>query len=204
MAMYGAATHGVDEWGGAFELGAARLLYMLRMAPRWRALADIIDKRYARLAGILELFRLGFDLDSAVGNQLDIIGEWLGRRRDAMTDTRYRRALRTQLLILKSVNGTGPNIIAVFTEWVQAAPIAYRNVPPAYVELTGVVPAEDMALLRVFIRLALPAGVPFEVFGSTVSPLIADSITDPVTDPGVADSIASPQADARPVAYRIV
>lgn len=202
--MIGAAVIGVAEYGGAFELGAARLLYMLRMAPRWRALADVLDGRYARLAGVVELFRVGFDLDNAVGVQLDIIGAWLGRAREGMVDARYRRALRTQVLILKSANGSGPNLIAVFASWVQSLPLTYRNVPPAYVEITGVVPAEDMALLRVFIRLALPGGVAFEVIGTSTPPLIADSVQHPITDPGVADSFASPQADARPVAYRIV
>ncbi len=204
MPGHGAATYGVDAWGEAYELGAARLLYMLRMAPRWRALADVIDARYARIAGIMELIRVGFNLDSAIGNQLDIIGEWLGRRREGMVDVRYRRALRVQLRLLLSANGSGPNLISVWFQWAQSLPLSYRNVPPAYVELSGVVAAEDEYLLRQFILSAAPGGVVVGVFTATTTPLIADSIADPVTSPGLVDSIADPVTAAPVTGFSIV
>lgn len=205
MASYGSATYGSDAWGGAFELGAARLLYIIRMAPRFRALADLLDARWSHIAGLLEHVRVGFDLDSAVGDQLDVIGRWVGRPREGMVDERYRRALRVQVQILSSRSST-TTMLAVFEAWIGDTATTYRNVAPAYVEIGGPVDPADEHLLRVFLQLAAPGGVVLSVVGTPTGGdgwLIVDSIAVPVTDPGVIDSIADPVTDARPIAYEV-
>ena len=205
MASYGAATYGVDQWGGAYELGAARLLYMIRMAPNWRALADLIDNRWATLVGIAEQIRTVFNLDTAAGEQLDLIGQWLGLERLGMTNDRYRRALRVQVTILSSSSGSSQSLIDVFTRWIGAAPHSYRNVPPAYAELSGTIGATDENLLRQFLLKAAPAGVVLSVGASfDASFLLADSVADPIADPGTVDCVADPILDAATLVFEIM
>lgn len=205
MASYGAATYGVDLWGGAFELGAARLLYMIRMGPRWRALADIIDRRWSTMVGVAEQIRTVFSLDTATGEQLDIIGQWIGLDRQGMTNDRYRRALRVQVVLLSSASGSSSSLIDVFTQWTAAAPASYRNVAPAYAELTGVVAEIDEYLLRQFILKAAPAGVIISI-GAALDTnfLVADSVADPIADPGVLDCVSIPVTDAATLVYEIM
>lgn len=203
---WGAFTWGVDEWGGAYELGAARLLYITRMSPRFRALADAMDARYARISGILEQIRVGFNLDDAVGAQLDILGAKLGREREGMTDARYRRAIRVQSLILSSTSATTPGMLAVWRAWIGSDATDYRNVAPAYVEIGGPVAAADESLLRRFLQLAVSGGVVLSIVASAEGGdgfLLVDSVADPVADPGVLDSVADPVTDARAIGYEL-
>lgn len=205
MPSYNEATYGVDPWGGLFELGAARLLYMTRMGPRWRALADIIDARWSRILGVMSQMMLAFDLDSADGDQLDIIGRWLGREREGMSDDRYRRALRVQRLLLSSSSGSGPLMLRVFAAWTGATATEYANVPPAHVTIGGAVAVEDENALRQFILASAPAGVTLSVSGfAGDAALICDSISVPVDDPGVLDCIADPVTGAAPLAYEVL
>ncbi len=205
MASYGTAVYGVDEWGGAYELGAARLLYICRESPNFRALADITDRRWSRMIGILEQIRVAYNLDSAVGVQLDVIGAQLGLERQGMNDARYRRALRVQQLIMASTVNTTASVLAVFEAWITTPAEYYRNVPPAHIEISGPISAADAYLLRRFLRAAAPAGVTLSIAGWApgTTPLIVDSIAVPVADPGVIDSVASPVADAALIAHEV-
>lgn len=202
----GSSTYGEALWGGAFEVSAARALYMIRMGTRVRALCDLIDTRWARIIAALNAVRTGFDLDSAVGVQLDVLGAMIGREREGMTDARYRRALRVQVIALSSATGTTPGILRVFEAWIGTAAANYRNVPPAYVEIGGDVDPADESLLRRFLELVVPGGVRLSVVGAVPDAagyLLADSVVDPLADPGVVDCVATPVDDARPVAYEV-
>lgn len=189
-------------WGQAYEAGAVRLLYMTRMGPNFRALVDIMDKRWAHLYGILEEIHQAFDLETCSGDRLDIIGGWLGRERASMEHERYRRALKVQRVVLAST-GSGPNLLRVWSDWTQAAALEYRNVGPATVAMAGIVAAEDEALLVEFLQDAASGGVVFSVRAALTAPLICDSVASPVTDPGLCDSVAAPVAGARPTSYEL-
>lgn len=54
----------------------------------------------------------GFDLDTAVGAQLDALGKLLCTRRDGRTDAAYRLRLRVEILILRS-RGTPDDLVVI-------------------------------------------------------------------------------------------
>lgn len=197
----GAYPRGADERGGVGEVGATKLLYMTRMGPNFRAIADIIDKRWAQVLGVQEQILAVFDLDIASGNQLDVIGGWLGRSREGLSDVRYRKAIRVQRQILASSSGTAQTLIDAFELWIGSPPGIFTTIPPAEVYISGTVSDEDRDLLLQFLQLAKPGGVVLTLNVSTVDPLLVDSTTTPLADPGVIDSTTTPiGATAKPIA----
>lgn len=205
MAEYGTATYGVDEWGGAYELGAARLLYMLRMAPRWSALANLIDQRYQRLIGIAEQLRTSLALDTASGALLDIIGQWLGLERQGMTDDRYRRALRVQVVLLSSATGSSQSLLDVWQRWITTDADTYRNVAPAYAEISGVISEPDEYLLRIFLRRAAPAGVVLSALVTYAdNAFILDDVEGTLPNAGILDNTESALAEASILPHEVM
>ena len=188
-------------WGETYEAAASKLLYMNREGPNFQKLVQIIDKRWIAVIAVIMQIIAAFDIDTAQGQQLEIIGEWLGRRREGMTDERYRRALKVQRNVLLSSSGSAATLIQVWTEWVGSAPTTYRNIPPAEVEIGGVVPAEDQSLLVQFLQAALPAGVRLSAIGHTADFLICDIESAPLADPGKTDIESAPVTGAKPVAF---
>lgn len=178
-------------WGEAYEAAATRLLYMTRMGPNFRKWADITDSRWATLFGVLEEVLQAFDLETCSGNSLDIIGASLYLERQETEDERYRRALRTQRLVLNT-KGTNPDLLNVWGAWLETPPLAYSIPGPATVEIAGVVDPEDEVLLARFLRSTAPAGVVLSVHTAASTFLICDSITNPLTAPGVCDAIITP------------
>lgn len=53
--------------------------------PRYQAVVDAITAPAAEVSALLEALRRAFDLDTAVGVQLDQVGQWIGRTRHLRT-----------------------------------------------------------------------------------------------------------------------
>jgi hypothetical protein len=138
----------------------------------------------------------GFDLDTAVGDQLDAIGAVVGLPRQGFNDTRYRTFLRIQVdLLLSAVRddanwtGTGNNILKIVRTFIGAGgpPIVLTNLPPYSFNLTipGITLAE-LDILVNFLCVALYAGV----LGQTIFVLGPNSLWDsasvgPIPDGGI-------------------
>lgn len=58
-------------------------------------------------------------IDTAIGDQLDVIGEWVGESRDGLGDTEYRRYIKARIRINKS-NGTPEELIQILSDLTQA------------------------------------------------------------------------------------
>jgi len=140
--------------------------------------------------------RQGFDVDTAVGDQLDKIGSVVGLPRQGFSDTRYRVFLNIQIDLLLSARqdeanwtGTHNNILRICRTFVGSAAgtIVLTNIPPYSFQLT--VPGLALSELNIlvgFICLALYAGV----LGSVVIVLASDSLWDsdavgPIADGGI-------------------
>lgn len=156
MAGWGSAD--VAAWGVGGEIANTLWLYINRDVPNIGALGDIIDLRTDAHTAVLQALDAAFDLASAVGDQLDILGALLGFPRVGLTDDRYRRALKVQRSSILSSAGTRPTMIQVFTDWTTNVPESYRDIPPNEFEITGKVAVADEALLLEFITKAAPAG----------------------------------------------
>lgn len=121
-------------------------------------------------------------IDTAEGNQLEIIGEIVGLERQGMNDTEYRTALRFQIAINMS-NGEWETMIAVTKELTDASFVRIQERFPAGIHLLSdgaAIPTNLMQLLE----QSAPAGVRV-TFSTTYteSPQFAYDIETATTDP---------------------
>ena len=72
------------------------------------------------------------DLDSATGIRLDVLGRMLRVKRQGRLDDEYRRALRTEILVLRS-DGTPETLLAITR--------AYLGIDVGHLLLTAYPPA---------------------------------------------------------------
>jgi hypothetical protein len=128
--------------------------------------------------------KTAFDVDTGVGDQLDLIGGLVGLPRSGFDDPRYRTLLNIQIKLLigrlpgnADWTGTVNNILAICREFIGAAvvqPVVLQNSPPySYIlNVPGVSPDELIVLIR-FICQATWAGVLGQVI---VLPLAGDNL----------------------------
>ena len=149
---------GGGQWGTDDTVAGARLLYINRDVPNFRALVDVIDYRYAEVVAVSRQVEIGYDIDTAVGLQLDVLGASLGQAREAMADERYRRALRVQRAILSS-GGTRSALVSTWNVWTTYALTSFHPAPPGDVWITGHAEREDEILLARYLQRAAAGGV---------------------------------------------
>ena len=176
---------GGGQWGTDDTVAGARLLYINRDVPNFRALVDVIDYRYAEVVAVSRQVEIGYDIDTAVGLQLDVLGASLGQAREAMADERYRRALRVQRAILSS-GGTRSALVSTWNVWTTYALTSFHPAPPGDVWITGHAEREDEILLARYLQRAAAGGV--IVNGYVVAPtetmLIGVHSFDSIADVG--------------------
>lgn len=107
--------------------------------------------------------KAGFDLDAAIGEQLNVIGNILDLGRHAFDDETYRKLLTIKGKLVLRSTGTGENILEICRTFIGDAeplPVVLTNSPPYSFKLT--IPgttAADLEVLIPFIRAALIAAV---------------------------------------------
>lgn len=133
-----------------------------------------------------------FDVATASGVQLDMIGSLVGLPRKGFGDIRYRTFLDIQIRLLLSASredaqwtGTHENVLQIVRTFVGPGPaVTLTNLPPYAFLLTvdGLVLAE-VQLLANFVCRAIYAGV----FGLMIVVLAPDSLWDSITVGPIAD-----------------
>jgi hypothetical protein len=107
--------------------------------------------------------KAGFDLDTAIGEQLNVIGRILDLPRNAFSDDTYRKLLKIKGKLVLQSTGTGENILEICRTFIGDAvpdPVVLTNSPPYSFKIS--VPgasAADMDVLVPFLRMAIIAGV---------------------------------------------
>jgi hypothetical protein len=174
--FWGADLAGAD-W--ACELAQQRLLHWhpdgnLR---NWMcAFAEAIGEGYDTLLAIMN----GFNVDTAVGDQLDKIGSIVGLPRSGSSDTRYRTLIKIQIKLLLSAarqdanwTGTVNNVVGICREFIgeTVATITLVNLPPKSFILTlpDFDDSPDLLLLLSFVTKAIYSEVLGYVLFSTSS-----------------------------------
>ncbi len=94
------------------DYGKSLLPGIFRGKTNWEAWIDVIAAPMQRLENALFDLLLLRAISTAVGKQLDIIGQILNEKRLGTDDERYRIRLRAKILILKS-SGTLPQLLAI-------------------------------------------------------------------------------------------
>jgi hypothetical protein len=162
---------------------------------KFRDLICIFVEGLGQYADVAQDVALGFDVETALGQQLDFIGAVVGLPRQGFPDSRYRVFLKIQIdLILTAIRedanwtGTHNNILKICRDFVGgAAPtITLTNLPPYSfaLDVPGLVLSELLILVN-FICVALYAGV----LGQVTFVLAADSLwnSDSVVVPNGGD-----------------
>jgi hypothetical protein len=75
-----------------------RLLVQFDSAARLHALVRTLVKPYQELEQAALTVRDAFDVDAAVGAQLDVVGNLVGERREARSDIAYRAYVKARIL----------------------------------------------------------------------------------------------------------
>ncbi len=195
--LYGGALVSFEPHLQTFaELADDRTL--VQMGPSFRSLVQELVQERARTYDALAGIKAAFDVEHAVGTQLDVIGSIVGLPREGFTDARYSVFLGIQIELLLAAarengewTGTCENILRIVRHFVGAAApaITLRNAPPYSYAITieGLDLDEAWLLVR-FLRTASHAGV----LGLVVIPLDDDSLWDSdsvsVTSGGIWDS----------------
>ena len=142
----------------------------------------------------------GFDVNTAIGAQLDIIGSIVGLPRQGYGDTDYRRFLKIQSDILLAQaredanwTGTSNNLLTICRTFIGtgvATPVVLNNTPPY--EYTLSVPGvsiADMQVLAGFLCVATYAGVRGLVYFSQGADSSYGSVHGAATDEGIYGSV---------------
>jgi hypothetical protein len=221
MANWGTAWGTLFPWGapiGEFEqadceTAECRVLMQHRglSTTNMIDLACVIGRAWGNVRDVYKDIREAFDLDTAVGEQLDIIGSTVGLMRDGYNDTDYRRLIRIQILLILQSTGTPENIVAIIRTYLgtTANPVfVYNTGAKAFGVSASDMTEPDWELLISFIRKALPSEVAGTVAAAGVGGLVFDSVHagPAIPDTGNWGSVhaGAPIADTGVWGYQIV
>lgn len=156
--------------------------------------------QYAKQVGHLiqtaQLVRTAFDLNTAVGDQLDQIGSLVNLTRSGFDDDRYRTLLQIQVELLIAARNDNPNwtgtvnnILTICRKFIGsgvAQPVVLQNTSAyAFVlSVPNVTPSEITILAR-FICQAIYAGVLGQIIILPVTGDVWGSVHGPVTNQGI-------------------
>lgn len=179
----GAGFGSGDPWGSPSEFVSimlSRLLMFVRYGERFRGIINAKATRTADLLAACRLITASFDLDTAVGAQLDRIGGIVQLARFGYEDDRYRTLLRVQIDILLSSTAGAETLLRVLDAITGAPATEYEEHYPAQFVIGGAVASDDVSLLRDFLRRARGWGI---YGGLSVLPedglaLLVDLVTD--------------------------
>jgi hypothetical protein len=150
--------------------GLARLPEQFKESPRFRFLIQALLEELQEVEDTLEEIKSQKNLDNAVGVQLDGLGEILGKRREGLTDTPYRLALKVQQ-ILNAGEGRYETVLDLWRILLNSPTATVDEQFPAGVTLFSDVGTPTLATLNTLMQ-ALPV---------TVTAAFTSSIdTDPV------------------------
>lgn len=140
-------AYGTDETAVAAEItGAIDGVYSQNTAHTAEAISHLIDyfrdgpRNQALLTAICTqvqeaedahwAYHGAFDVDTATGDQLDLLGKRVGERRSDRTDTAYRAAIRVRIMVNLS-NGRIEELIAIALGISPTSTIITRELQPA-------------------------------------------------------------------------
>lgn len=155
------------------DLILCRMLIQMDRDPGARDFYDFmcaLSEEAARMFDVCLVMQSAFDIESAIGDQLDIIGSIVGIPRREFSDYDYRIYIRIQTeLLLSGIRedaewtGTVPNILRIVRTFIDtdAGTITYTGAPPYSFQLSlpSALTQEQIELLMSFISTAIYAGV---------------------------------------------
>lgn len=154
------------------------------------------------LAGIEDI-REAFQLSTATGAQLDILGGILQRERFGLDDATYRKVLQIQVELILPATATGPSIKRIVVIFTGESPSAFYEGDLHFgidATLDGL-DADDGQLLGQLIREATSAGYGTSITIGDTDALICDDADAPIADAGYLDDADSAVTGAGTLAW---
>ena len=206
MALWGSGWGLLFPWGGvnpgpafACDLAEDRVLVQHPDAPGERQFRDWICAFSEQAGTYLDAaaeVKEAFDLDTAVGVQMDMIGAVVGLPRSGFDDTRYRTLLKIQVDLLigrlpgnPNWTGTVNNLLSICRQFIGAAvipPVTLQNSPPySYILNVPGVTFDELKVLVRFLCQATWAAVLGQVIVLPTSGDVWGSVHGAVTDSGI-------------------
>ncbi len=174
-------------------------------------LACIVGRVWGNVRDEAVDVRNAFDLDTAVGDQLDKIGRLVNLPRNSLDDTDYRRFINIQIQLILQSTGSGPNIIAIIRTYLGPTgnPVVFINSPPYHFTISALDMTEaDWDILIPFLRKALVAGVLGVAIGGGAGSIVWGSQTAgaPISPTGVwgSQSAGAPIAGTGEWGFQII
>lgn len=197
------------EWGetlwGSEPFEASDRLLMFVRSPRLSGFVGVFGERTSDLIDTSVLTAAAFDLDTAVGVQLDRLGGILQLPRYGYDDDRYRILLQIQAQLVLSSTTTTPVILRIVELFTGYPPLSYADVyPMGYRVGAQLDDPTDAALLVQILGNATAAAYQFQVIvGDAGDAVIGDYSADPLTleAKDIGDYSADPIAGAGTGSY---
>lgn len=180
MAGWGTGTlwGGIALWGAGApsaheicDLVETRILFQMDSTIGNRDFRDFVcihAEPFGQFADVADDVANGFNLDTAIGDQQDVIGRVIDFQRSGFDDATYRTLLKMQATILQGQTdgdwtGSINQILSMIRTFIGigGGPILYTSIPPYSFELTvpAVLTATQVKVLFRLICKAIYAGV---------------------------------------------
>jgi hypothetical protein len=145
----------------------SHLIEFFKHGPRNQAVLEAVMAQVQELEGALWAMNNAFDVDTATGDQLDLLGKLVGEARQDRLDAEYRTAVRARVLV-NSSSGTMAELLAIGAAISPTAVIAARELYPAAMSLEFDT-FGDSSLQETYrlLRAAKTAGVRLDLAGPT-------------------------------------
>ena len=137
--------------------GLSRLPHQFSESPRFRFLIQALLEELQEVEDALEEIKNQKNIDNAIGLQLDGLGEILGKRREGLTDTPYRLALKVQQ-ILNAGEGQYETVLDLWRILLNSTSATVTEEFPAGVTLFSDTGTPTLPMLNTLVK-ALPVTV---------------------------------------------
>lgn len=144
-----------------------RLIEQYKGKPKVEGVVEALVKPFQDIEDVLQQLKTERWIDTAIGVQLDKIGEIVGAEREIeQNDDDYRLLIKAKI-IMNLNQGTPEEVIAAAKFFIGAAFIWYLEVYPAAVDIfsSTVIPEENRPKIRAQLKKFLPACVSLGSFG---------------------------------------
>jgi hypothetical protein len=205
---WGDESWSIPYWGASAisDVAFSRLLMFVRRDPVFRDLVAVFADRAEANMWAVEAIRSAFDLETAVGDQLDKIGGILQRPRlPGYSDDRYRTILRIQVLLILASQGTTATVLEVVERFTGAPALHYAEHYPMGFPVGAAVAPADTTLLVQLLNEARSAAYNGTLVVSEPDSdlLVMDFAGDPITGAGLMDFAGDPITGAGLMSYAI-
>lgn len=176
--------------------GLARLMQQYKGQPNITGILKVYLRRWQAMEDLIYQLLSTFDIASATGNQLDVIGGMVGEIRQTSDDEIYR-ALIYLRIFRQRMTGTVPNVIKLYKSITKAERVEYTPSYPAGFSVNAINPTGTLSgtLIRSIMLTMVGAGIEAELLQSTADPAFVfeggdgegfGDVNDPATGGGLA------------------